>query len=145
MVVCKILSKFLVGKCFFKHDIIYTTFLSREFGMRKLLIGVLLQGLCMSSTCFAANTKPLPDGEARDLMIRGNISAFQGECPCPYSPDTKSVEREPCGENSFYNQNPGSIKCYAGDISDEELKQFRNQYQIEEPKLPWDKDKKPGY
>lgn len=100
--------------------------------------------LILPVNVYASSTKPLPDGEARDLIIRGNISAFEGECPCPYS-EKDTPSRDPCGESSFYNQSPGSIKCYPGDISDEEVRRFREQYRIEEPKLPWEKEKKPGY
>ncbi|MGD9592958.1 MAG: hypothetical protein AB7V32_10595 [Candidatus Berkiella sp.] len=109
--------------------------------MKILLLGILMNGLLVSASCFA-QTKPLPDDEAKDLIIRGNISAFEGDCPCPYSEDK---DRQTCGENSAYHQNPGSIKCYPGDISAQELNRFREQYNIEEPKMPWDKEKRPGY
>ncbi len=91
---------------------------------------------------YASDGKPLPDGEARDLIIRGSISSYEGDCPCPYSIDK---ERNECGENSAYRQSPGSIKCYPGDISEDELQQFRSNSNIPEPKMPWDKEKKPGY
>ncbi len=102
--------------------------------------------LCVSSIAYADadnDTKPMPDGDVKALIINGNISSYQGDCPCPYSQDRD--RRNTCGENSVYNQNPGEIKCYPGDISDQELKQFRIENNIEVPKLPWDKKKKEGY
>ncbi len=99
--------------------------------------------LGVSTAAFAeSETKPLKDGDVRQLIINGNISSFQGECPCPYHNDKNGNK---CGENSAYNQNPGEIKCYPGDISDQELKQFRIDNNIDAPKLPWDKTKKEGY
>lgn len=98
--------------------------------------------MAFASVTIAEETKPLPDGEVRDLIIRGNISAFEGECPCPYTLDkNKNI----CGENSSYNQNPGTVKCYPGDISDQELRQFRERNNIDAPKLPWERDKREGY
>ena len=105
--------------------------------------GLLVLFIVFASKYAIADTgKPLPDGDARDLIIRGSISSFEGDCPCPYSEDK---ERHICGDNSAYRQNPGSIKCYAGDISDRELKQFRIDNNIPEPRLPWDKEKRPGF
>jgi hypothetical protein len=86
--------------------------------------------------------KPLQDAEVRDLMINGNLSAYTGPCPCPFSVDKMGKE---CGENSVYSQSPGQMKCYRGDISDQEVAQYRKENNIDVPKLPWDQDKKEGY
>ncbi|MBS0288782.1 MAG: hypothetical protein JSS07_01935 [Proteobacteria bacterium] len=87
-------------------------------------------------------SKPLSDGGVRDLIISGNISAYEGDCPCPYSVDKR---KDTCGDHSAYSVYPGEIKCYPGDISDAEVRQYREQYLVDEPKLPWEKSKKEGY
>lgn len=120
----------------------HSVFIVGAYWAMKYRLQMAVMLLVVASLSFAQETKPLPDGEVRDLIIRGNISAFEGECPCPYTLDkNKNI----CGENSSYNQSPGSVKCYPGDISDQELRQFRSQNNIEPPKLPWEKDKREGY
>ncbi|MBI2790978.1 MAG: hypothetical protein HYX61_03380 [Gammaproteobacteria bacterium] len=89
-----------------------------------------------------AEGKPLTDGDIRNYILSGNLSTFTEECPCPYSLDNK---KNVCGENSEYVKNPGTLKCYPGDVTDEEVRQYRRDNNTEKPYLPWNKEKKEGY
>lgn len=86
----------------------------------------------------AIANKPMSDGEVRDRIIAGSISAFDGNCPCPY---TEVRKNEPCGSNSGYSRSEG-VKCYRSDISDQEVRQYRLDNDIPKPKLPWEIERK---
>ncbi len=109
--------------------------------MKRLVIApIFILLLNVPFACKAA--KPLTDDGVRDLIISGNINAYEGECPCPYSLDNHKLK---CGDNSAYSVYPGQIKCYPGDISKDEVKRYRQENQMEAPKYPWEKDKKEGF
>lgn len=90
--------------------------------------------------------KPLTDGDIRNYIVSGSISNYPEVCPCPFSTSQGADKQmHECGDQSAYIQNPESVKCYPGDVTDQEVRQYRRDNGIDEPMLPWDKDKKPGY
>lgn len=66
------------------------------------------------------------DAEVRQLMIERSVSAYSGSCPCPFSSDRAGRR---CGGRSAYSRPGGaSPLCYAADVSEAALKQFRTKY-----------------
>lgn len=56
-------------------------------------------------------------------------------CPCPYSKDIKGKE---CGDSSVYFQypdgDPNKIPCYPSDIKDWQITEYREQFDVQDPK-----------
>ncbi len=88
------------------------------------------------------DVKPMTDGDIRDAIIRGMISDFQGECPCPYSRDKKN---RICGENSEYFKTDGGVTCYHRDISASAIELYREEYGISKTQSPWEINRKDNY
>ena len=64
------------------------------------------------------------DAEIRQHLIDLSIATYRGRCPCPYFTDRAGRR---CGGRSAYSRPGGySPKCYAGDVSAEEVRAFRD-------------------
>ncbi|MBN9287909.1 MAG: hypothetical protein BGO43_00175 [Gammaproteobacteria bacterium 39-13] len=97
--------------------------------------------LSFTAMTYAGVGKDLTDGEVRDRIIGGSISAYDGgPCPCPY---TEFKNDQICGDSSAYSRGE-DIKCYRKDISDREVKRYRIENGIDKPKLPWQIEQKPN-
>ena len=72
----------------------------------------------------AQAAETLTDAQIRQLIIRESLSSYPGNCPCPWNSDRAG---RMCGRRSAYNK-PGGYapKCFAEDISDDEVKRFRS-------------------
>lgn len=97
--------------------------------------------LSFTAMTYAGVGKDLTDGEVRDRIIGGSISAYEGgPCPCPY---TEFKNDQICGDSSAYSRGE-DIRCYRKDISDREVKRYRIENGIDKPKLPWQIEQKPN-
>lgn len=66
------------------------------------------------------------DAEVRSQMIARSIESYSGSCPCP---DTRNRAGRRCGGTSAYSRPGGaSPLCYARDISDEAVAEYRERY-----------------
>lgn len=63
------------------------------------------------------------DAQIRQEIIRQSIAAYPGNCPCPYNTDRAGRR---CGARSAYSR-PGGYapKCYPRDVSDAEVRAYR--------------------
>lgn len=67
------------------------------------------------------------DIEIRQYLIQQSLASYSGSCPCPYNLDRSGRQ---CGRRSAYSRPGGrSPLCYAKDITDEEVRMFRNKTQ----------------
>ena len=65
------------------------------------------------------------DAELRRRMIAESIEAYPGPCACPYQ---RASNGSQCGKRSAYSREGGyETLCYASDISDERVKEYRAQ------------------
>ncbi len=66
------------------------------------------------------------DAEVRQQMIARSIEAYSGSCPCP---DSRDRAGRRCGGRSAYSRPGGaSPLCYARDITDEAVVEYRERY-----------------
>ncbi|HEY5755727.1 MAG TPA: hypothetical protein VIU34_07885 [Steroidobacter sp.] len=86
---------------------------------RRLIAGLLY--LTLSSAAAAAG---LSDEQIRQALIQQSITAYSGNCPCPYNVDRAGRQ---CGRRSAYSKPGGQNPlCYASDVTDEMIARFRN-------------------
>ena len=85
--------------------------------------------LCIIVPAFVQALPAMTDKDIRKNILDGYLSNFKGECACPESKDSKNVR---CGENSSYFKNNanGDIKCYPADITDDEVNDYRDKYNV---------------
>ena len=76
-----------------------------------------------------ALAQPTPtDAEIRQLVVRQSIAAYRGSCPCP---DNRAANGTRCGARSAYSRAGGAaVLCYATDVSDERVRQYRIQNRL---------------
>ncbi len=68
--------------------------------------------------------RQLTDAQIRELIIQQSTEQYAGECACPYS---ITADGRSCGERSAYSrQGGGALLCYARDVSDDMVRQYRN-------------------
>lgn len=79
--------------------------------------------------------RPMSDAQIREVIVKGSVNSFTGDCPCPYSTDPKGNK---CGDNSEYFQSPGDLYCYPEDVSNRQIFEFRARNRIPNPKQPWE-------
>lgn len=61
--------------------------------------------------------------EIRALLIAESLAEYYGSCPCPYNVDRAGRS---CGRRSAYSRPGGRApRCYDADVSDAEVKAFR--------------------
>lgn len=75
----------------------------------------------LSGTPIAAELRP-PDVEVRFILIRQSIGNFSGSCPCPYSVDGRGQR---CGTRSAYRRQVAAPLCYANDVTERMIGQYR--------------------
>lgn len=97
----------------------------------RLIVATLL--FCLPLCSFAV-PKGMTDKQIRHLLVEGSISTFPGECPCPFSKDSKG---KVCGDNSQYFISPGDLYCYEDDITDDMINKFRKDNHVNDPAMPW--------
>lgn len=89
---------------------------------RGLLAAGLVYGLAGSAEA-EEKKQALSDAQIRQILIGESISAYSGNCPCPYS-TARNGSR--CGKRSAYSREGGAAPlCYAKDVTDEMVKVYR--------------------
>lgn len=80
--------------------------------------------LLISFLIFPSFAQELSDSQVKEAMIKESIAHYSGNCPCPYN-TTRNGQN--CGRRSAYSK-PGGYtpKCYASDISPQEIVHWRN-------------------
>lgn len=83
--------------------------------------------LSLPSICHAI--KQMTDTEIKEEIIKGSITDFQGDCPCPYTKDQTGKE---CGNTSAYftYQPVNRPSCYPDDITQNQIYEYRAKYNI---------------
>lgn len=103
--------------------------------MANKLIGFLsVFVMILTSFGVQAVKRPMSDQQIKEVIVKGSVNSYTGECPCPYSTDNKGKK---CGDNSEYFQAPGDIFCYPEDVSNQQVFEFRAKNRIPNPKQPW--------
>src|SRR6185295_2656896 len=76
----------------------------------------------------AAGAKSMSDDGVRQAMIRESISAYPGNCPCPYNSASNGSR---CGKRSAWSR-PGGYAplCYPEDITYTMMKEYRKAHGI---------------
>ena len=70
--------------------------------------------------------KSISDEEVSRLIIKESISAYPGNCPCPYN---RASNGSRCGKRSAYSRAGGySPLCYSNDITDGMVKDYRERH-----------------
>lgn len=66
------------------------------------------------------------NSEIRRLMIQASLATYPGNCPCPWNADRAGRR---CGGRSAYSR-PGGYSpiCYPSDITDAQVRRFRQQF-----------------
>jgi hypothetical protein len=76
----------------------------------------------------AAAQRHVSDDAVRQMMIKDSISAYSGNCPCPYN---YAANGSSCGRRSAYSRPSGaSPLCYATDITEKMVDQYRQGHGI---------------
>jgi hypothetical protein len=97
--------------------------------VRRLLPLLLLLIAGLSPVTVAG--KSMTDAQVRDAMIAQSISAYPGNCPCPYN---RASNGSRCGKRSAWSKPGGySPLCFREDISDDMVKQYRKAHGISAP------------
>ena len=69
------------------------------------------------------------DAEVRKRMIEESIAEYPGPCACPYQAARNGSR---CGRRSAYDRRGGYAPlCFASDISDEMVKDYRDQHRLD--------------
>jgi hypothetical protein len=101
----------------------------------------------------------LDDAGVKQLIIKSEISAFQGDCPCPYSKSSVKANNSSglstggsatinvegasgeanCGDNSEYYKadQDQKIHCYPDDLTDSDVYNYRMMHNIPDKDMPW--------
>ena len=94
--------------------------------MKYWLAGVLALGFVHGLAASAGadgRKKALSDAQIRQILIEESISAYSGNCPCPYS-TARNGSR--CGKRSAYSREGGAAPlCYAKDVTAEMVSAYR--------------------
>jgi hypothetical protein len=71
----------------------------------------------------AAQAFALSDADVRQRIVQESISAYPGNCPCPYNVDRAG---RACGNRSAWSKPGGaSPTCYANEVSEEQVRAWR--------------------
>jgi hypothetical protein len=90
--------------------------------MRVVVLAAAL--LCAFSTL--AQSSALTDVQIRQRIIQQSMASYSGSCPCPFNVDRAGRQ---CGGRSAWSRAGGAGPiCYANEISDEQVRQYRVQY-----------------
>lgn len=87
----------------------------------------LVIGLLMAGAVVAMETGRLSDSQIRDRIIAESLASYPGNCPCPYNTDRAGRK---CGARSAWSKPGGRAPiCYAKEVSEEQVRQFRRRIQ----------------
>lgn len=78
--------------------------------------------------------RPMSDQQIAEVLVKGSIANYTGECPCPYSTDKNGKK---CGDTSEYVVSPGELLCYPDDVSQRQIFEYRAKNRIPNPNQPW--------
>lgn len=91
---------------------------------------ILVFGTALATT----PTETKTDAEIKQILIEESIAGYTGNCPCPYNVDRAGRR---CGKRSAYSRPGGaSPLCYAKDVSDEMVKEYRKELNDNLPREP---------
>jgi hypothetical protein len=91
--------------------------------MNRLFVFATVAAILLGGTAVRAGS--LSDAQVRAIMIQQSIAAYPGHCPCPYNLASNGSQ---CDGRSAWSKAGGyEPLCYASDISDEMVNQFRQQ------------------
>lgn len=94
--------------------------------MKRTIQAPLWLILCALATPISFAADAMSDGQVRDSIIRQSISAYPGNCPCPYNTDRAGRR---CGGRSAWSRAGGYAPiCYAHEISDDQVREYRKKY-----------------
>lgn len=96
---------------------------------RRPLLLLLL--LAAGISPISAGAKSMTDADVRQTMIQESISAYPGNCPCPYNHASNGSR---CGKRSAWSR-PGGYAplCFPEDITNEMVKTYRKAHGISAP------------
>ncbi|HIW07667.1 MAG TPA: hypothetical protein H9889_10145 [Candidatus Ignatzschineria merdigallinarum] len=87
---------------------------------------LLTKSLLLILLLMPAFSQSLSDAQIKERIIQESIANYSGNCPCPYN-SARNGSR--CGKRSAYNKPGGySPKCYASDISTQEVNAWRKRH-----------------
>ena len=88
----------------------------------------MLAGWALGLASVVMAGEAMTDDEVRRAIIQESLRAYPGNCPCPWNRDRAGRQ---CGRRSAYFR-PGGYApvCFAHDISDEQVRAFREARQI---------------
>lgn len=87
----------------------------------KLLCHAIIASALFATAILAA--EPVSDKQVRDAIVAESISAYRGNCPCPYNTDRAGRR---CGGRSAYNRAGGySPICFAEEVTPEQVRAYR--------------------
>ena len=93
--------------------------------MKKYAIAFFIVTLPFSSHALKAMT----DDQVKQNIIDGWTSSYKGDCACPENKDPKGNR---CGDSSaYFRNNPDNlIKCYPADVTETDIEQYREEFNI---------------
>ena len=102
------------------------THTQRKAMMRNVLTGPALAVLLVFGTGQATTpNETKTDADIKQILTEASIARHPGNCPCPYNVDRAGRQ---CGKRSAYSRPGGaSPLCYANDISDDMVKEYRKE------------------
>ena len=84
---------------------------------------VVLTAALLSTVSAIAQTGSLTDEQIRQRIIQESMASYSGSCPCPFNVDRAGRS---CGGRSAGSKAGGASPiCYANEISDEQVGQYR--------------------
>lgn len=94
----------------------------------------ILTCLVVSTVAFGADA--LSEAQIRALIVQDSILAYPGNCPCPFNTDRAGRRR---GARSAHSRAGGySPVCYASEISDAQVREYRARHKVADPWRPGD-------
>lgn len=91
-----------------------------------------LAALLVAFSVWARGAEPMTDAQVRQLIIQDSLRSYSGSCPCPYNVDRAGRR---CGGRSAYSRPGGASPiCYDNQISDSQVKRYRELRKIPEKK-----------
>ncbi|MFJ3481947.1 hypothetical protein ACIPL1_01050 [Pseudomonas sp. NPDC090202] len=91
--------------------------------MKKLAISLFATLALLSAFSATAKETRLSDATIIQHIIEDSISAYPGNCPCPYN-SARNGSR--CGKRSAYNRAGGySPLCFKEDVTQDMVQEYR--------------------
>lgn len=84
-------------------------------------------GLLAVGAAAALEAERLSDSQIRDLIVAESKASYPGNCPCPENLDRAGRR---CGARSAWSKPGGRTPiCYAKEVSEEQVRQYRQRLQ----------------